>query len=150
MVSDPKPTRSQGDLAEMLEMLLDKGVVVNADVAVSVGDTELLGIELRAAIASFETAAKYGLEFPTGTDMKRVEEAANINDDLEDNSDTDAGVKMSATTGSEMNAERIEESSNSSAETDDTGSTTVPDKNQRDSSVDQYNNGTGESESERE
>jgi hypothetical protein len=134
----------------MLEMLLDKGVVVNADVAVSVGDTELLGIELRAAIASFETAAKYGLEFPTGTDMKRVEEAANINDDLEDNPDTDAGVKMSATTGSEMNAERIEESSNSSAETDDTGSTTVPDKNQRDSSVDQYNNGTGESESERE
>jgi len=82
--------------------------------------------------------------------MKRVEEAANINDDLEDNPDTDAGVKMSATTGSEMNAERIEESSNSSAETDDTGSTTVPDKNQRDSSVDQYNNGTGESESERE
>lgn len=150
MVSDPKPTRSQGDLAEMLEMLLDKGVVVNADVAVSVGDTELLGIELRAAIASFETAAKYGLEFPTGTDMKRVEEAANINDDLEDNPDTDAGVKMSATTGSEMNAERIEESSNSSAETDDTGSTTVPDKNRRDSSVDQYNNGTGESESERE
>ena len=150
MVSDPKPTRSQGDLAEMLEMLLDKGVVVNADVAVSVGDTELLGIELRAAIASFETAAKYGLEFPTGTDMKRVEEAANINDNLEDNPDTDAGVKMSATTGSEMNAERIEESSNSSAETDDTGSTTVPDKNQRDSSVDQYNNGTGESESERE
>jgi len=150
MVSDPKPTRSQGDLAEMLEMLLDKGVVVNADVAVSVGDTELLGIELRAAIASFETAAKYGLEFPTGTDMKRVEEAANINDDLEDNPDTDAGVKMSATTGSEMNAERIEESSNSSAETDDTGSTTVPNKNQGDSSVDQYNNGTGESESERE
>lgn len=77
-MSDPKPTRSQGNLAEMLEMLLDKGVVVNADVVVSVGDTELLGIELRAAIASFETAAEYGLEFPTGTDMKRVESAAGI------------------------------------------------------------------------
>ena len=77
-MSDPKPTRSQGNLAEMLEMLLDKGVVVNADVVVSVGDTELLGIELRAAIASFETAAEYGLEFPTGTDMKRVESAADI------------------------------------------------------------------------
>lgn len=77
-MSDPKPTRSQGNLAEMLEMLLDKGVVVNADVVVSVGDTELLGIELRAAIASFETAAEYGLEFPTGTDMKRVKSAADI------------------------------------------------------------------------
>ncbi|SDY65545.1 gas vesicle protein GvpJ [Halopenitus persicus] len=83
-MSDPKPTRSQGDLAEMLEMLLDKGVVVNADIAVSVGDTELLGIELRAAIASFETAAEYGLEFPTGTDMKRVESAADISPDQSD------------------------------------------------------------------
>jgi hypothetical protein len=75
-VGDPKPTRSQGDLAEMLETLLDKGVVINADVAVSVGDTELLGVKVRAAIASFETAAEYGLEFPSGTDMERVEAAA--------------------------------------------------------------------------
>jgi hypothetical protein len=64
----------------MLEMLLDKGVVINADVAVSIGDTELLGIELRAAIASFETAAGYGLEFPAGTDMERVERAAGVSD----------------------------------------------------------------------
>lgn len=77
-MGDPKPTRAQGDLAETLELLLDKGVVVNADIAVSVGETELLGIEVRAAIASFETAAEYGLEFPTGTDMKRVETAAGV------------------------------------------------------------------------
>lgn len=67
--------RKQGDLAEMVEMLLDKGVVVNADIAVSVGDTELLGIEIRAAVASFETAARYGLEFPEGTDRERIEAA---------------------------------------------------------------------------
>lgn len=83
-MSDPKPTRTQGDLAEMLEMLLDKGVVVNADVAISIGDTELLGIELRAAIASFETAAEYGLEFPTGTDMERVESAAGVSSGVSD------------------------------------------------------------------
>ncbi|AAG20888.1 MULTISPECIES: gas vesicle protein GvpJ [Halobacterium] len=80
-MSDPKPTRSQGDLAETLELLLDKGVVVNADIAVSVGDTELLGVELRAAIASFETAAEYGLDFPTGTDMERVTAAAGVDAD---------------------------------------------------------------------
>ena len=57
-------------------MLLDKGVVVNADIVVSIGDTELLGVKVRAAIASFETAAEYGLEFPEGTDMDRVEAAA--------------------------------------------------------------------------
>lgn len=90
-MSNPKPTRSQGDLAETLEMLLDKGVVVNADVVVSVGDTELLGIELRAAIASFETAAEYGLEFPTGTDMQQVESAANTSADLSESS-TETGV----------------------------------------------------------
>ncbi|GKZ12201.1 gas vesicle protein GvpJ [Haladaptatus sp. T7] len=72
------PTRSQSDLAEMLELLLDKGVVINADIVVTVGETELLGVKLRAAIASFETAAQYGLEFPEGTDMQRVEEAANV------------------------------------------------------------------------
>lgn len=77
-MSGPKPTRNQGDLAEMLETLLDKGVVVNADVAVTVGETELLSIHLRAAIASFETAAKYGLAFPSGTDTERVAEAAGV------------------------------------------------------------------------
>lgn len=77
-MSDPKPTRTQGDLAELVETLLDKGVVINADIAVTVGDTELLGVQLRAAIASFETAAKYGLEFPAGTNMQRVQEAADV------------------------------------------------------------------------
>uniref|UniRef100_UPI00403F0633 gas vesicle protein GvpJ n=1 Tax=Haladaptatus sp. DJG-WS-42 TaxID=3120516 RepID=UPI00403F0633 len=71
-----RPSRQQGNLADMVEMLLDKGVVINADIAVSVGDTELLDIRIRAAIASFETAAQYGLEFPSGTDMERVAEAS--------------------------------------------------------------------------
>ena len=75
-MSDPKPTRTQGDLAEMLELVLDKGVVINADIAVSIGDTDLLGVELRAAIASFETAAHSALEFPSGTQTARVEAVA--------------------------------------------------------------------------
>jgi len=72
MVDDFQPSRQKADLAEVVEMLLDKGIVINADIAVSIGDTQLLGVQLRAAIASFETAAKYGLEFPEGTDMRRV------------------------------------------------------------------------------
>jgi hypothetical protein len=73
---DGGPTRRSDSLADVVEMLLDKGVVINADIAVSVGDTELLGVQLRAALASFETAAEYGLEFPDGTDMRRVEAAS--------------------------------------------------------------------------
>ena len=75
MVDEFQPSRQKADLAEVVEMLLDKGIVINADIAVSVGDTQLLGVQIRAAIASFETAAKYGLEFPEGTDMRRVAEA---------------------------------------------------------------------------
>jgi hypothetical protein len=73
-MSSPGPARQSSDLADMVEMLLDKGVVINADIAVSVGDTQLLGIHLRAALASFETAAQYGLAFPEGTDEERIAE----------------------------------------------------------------------------
>lgn len=75
-MSSAKPTRQKSDLADVLELVLDKGIVINADIAVTVGETELLGIEIRAAIASFETAAEYGLAFPSGTDMRRVEQAS--------------------------------------------------------------------------
>jgi len=73
-MSGAGPMRQQDTLADVVEMLLDKGIVVNADIIVTVGETELLGIHLRAAIASFETAAQYGLEFPDGTDTDRIEE----------------------------------------------------------------------------
>ncbi|KTG10956.1 hypothetical protein AUR64_07215 [Haloprofundus marisrubri] len=75
-MSSAGPTRTSDSLADVVEMLLDKGIVINADIVVSVGQTELLGIELRAAIASFETAAQYGLQFPEGTNMDRVEAAS--------------------------------------------------------------------------
>jgi hypothetical protein len=71
-----QPGANQDSLADVVELLLDKGIVINADIVVSVGQTELLGIRIRAAIASFETAAEYGLEFPAGTDMEAVESAS--------------------------------------------------------------------------
>ena len=61
------PDRGSGTLVHVIETLLDKGLVLNADIMVSVAGVELLGIRIRAALASFETAAKYGLEFPAGT-----------------------------------------------------------------------------------
>jgi len=54
-------------LADVIDRVLDKGLIINADIGVSVAGVELLGIRIRAALASFETAAKYGLEFPSGT-----------------------------------------------------------------------------------
>jgi hypothetical protein len=54
-------------LIEVIERILDKGIVISADITVSVAGVELLGIRARIAIASFETAARCGLEFPSGT-----------------------------------------------------------------------------------
>ncbi len=63
-------TDSNGTLADLIDRILDKGLVINADITVAVSGVELLGIKVRAALASFETAAKYGLEFPSGTNME--------------------------------------------------------------------------------
>ena len=58
-----------GTLADVIDRILDKGLVINADIKVNVVGVELLDIKIRAALASFETAAMYGLEFPSGTEL---------------------------------------------------------------------------------
>lgn len=66
-----EPTRDRGaTLVDLIDRVLDKGVVIDADITVSLAGVELLGIKIRAALASFETAAKYGLEFPSGTNLE--------------------------------------------------------------------------------
>ena len=69
MPLEPIRENSAG-LADVIDRILDKGLVINADVLVSVAGVELLGIKIRAALASFETAARYGLEFPSGTQLQ--------------------------------------------------------------------------------
>jgi gas vesicle structural protein len=65
-----EPVNSTADsLADAVDAVLDKGLVINADILISLVGVELLGIKVRAALASFETAARYGLEFPAGTDL---------------------------------------------------------------------------------
>ncbi|HWQ41452.1 MAG TPA: gas vesicle protein [Desulfosporosinus sp.] len=70
MALEPKKQRSDDSLVALVDRLLDKGLVINADILVSVAGVELLGIKVRAALASFETAAQYGLEFPSGTNYE--------------------------------------------------------------------------------
>ena len=115
MVDEFQPSRQKADLAEVVEMLLDKGVVINADIAVSIGDTQLLGIQVRAAIASFETAAKYGLEFPEGTDMRRVAAAV----DEPELAEGDHPAPVDPTRGVNVSAEPEEESSASEESAED-------------------------------
>jgi hypothetical protein len=59
------PARSEGatDLAEVLERILDKGVVIAGDVRVNLLDIELLTIKLRLIIAGVDTARRMGLNW---------------------------------------------------------------------------------------
>jgi hypothetical protein len=52
-----------GDLADILERVLDKGIVVAGDIAVNLLDIELLTIKLRLLIASADTAREMGIDW---------------------------------------------------------------------------------------
>ncbi|MEW6228414.1 MAG: gas vesicle protein [Bacillota bacterium] len=57
-----QPTRdTQAALVDLLERLLDKGVVLNTDVIVTVGGIPLLGVNLRILLAGMETMLRYGM-----------------------------------------------------------------------------------------
>ncbi|MBL7496594.1 gas vesicle protein [Frankia sp. CN7] len=63
-----RPTRQwtgprSDTLADVLERVLDKGVVIVGDVVVSVLDVELLTLRLRLFIASADTAREMGLDW---------------------------------------------------------------------------------------
>jgi len=48
-------------LIDLLDRVLDKGLVINADIIISVAGIPLLGVNLRAALAGMETMLKYGM-----------------------------------------------------------------------------------------
>jgi hypothetical protein len=48
-------------LVDLLDRILDKGLVIYADVIVSVAGVPLIGVNLRAALAGMETMLKYGV-----------------------------------------------------------------------------------------
>lgn len=56
-----KPERENDSLVELLNRLFTKGVIINADVIISLAGIPLIGIKLQAAAASIETMLEYGL-----------------------------------------------------------------------------------------
>ncbi|MFH1652619.1 MAG: gas vesicle protein GvpJ [Pseudomonadota bacterium] len=51
----------EATLVDLLDRLLDKGLVLNADLVITMGDVPLIGINLKAAIAGMETMLQYGM-----------------------------------------------------------------------------------------
>ena len=48
-------------IVELIDRTLNKGVILNADLIVTVADVPLLAANLRLALASVETMLKYGM-----------------------------------------------------------------------------------------
>ncbi len=55
-----KPER-ENNLVDLLDRLLNKGLILNADLIISVAGVPLIGISLKAALASIETMLDYGM-----------------------------------------------------------------------------------------
>lgn len=57
-----EPTTDDEDvIVDLLDVLLEKGVVLEADVVIGIADIPLVGIKLRAAIAGLTTMREYGM-----------------------------------------------------------------------------------------
>lgn len=73
---------TSGDtLADLLERILDKGIVIAGDIKISIGEVELLQIKIRLIIASVDKALEMGIDWwkedpalSTGARMKKLEE----------------------------------------------------------------------------
>jgi len=54
----------QMNLFDLLDRILDKGVVINGDITVAFAGVDLLSLKINLVIASLETAKRYGIELP--------------------------------------------------------------------------------------
>ncbi|MFD7229285.1 gas vesicle protein [Streptomyces sp. NPDC059881] len=57
------PPDSGGNLADILERVLDKGIVIAGDIRINLLDIELLTIKLRLVVASVERAKEMGIDW---------------------------------------------------------------------------------------
>src|SRR5205823_13292986 len=63
----PLPGRpEQANLADILERVLDKGIVIAGDIQINLLDIELLTIKLRLLVASVERAREMGINWWEG------------------------------------------------------------------------------------
>lgn len=56
------PTRdAHATLVDLLDRILDKGLILDADIIINVAGIPLLGVKLKAALAGIDTMLKYGI-----------------------------------------------------------------------------------------
>jgi hypothetical protein len=85
MLEQPTPRRSS-TLVDVLDRVLDKGLVIAGDIKVSLAEVELLTIRIRLLVCSLDKAEQIGLDWwkhdkhLTGTGLALAEENARLRD----------------------------------------------------------------------
>src|SRR5690349_21668025 len=57
-------TPGQLTIVDLVDRILDKGVVITGDITISIVGVDLLSLKINLVIASLETAKRYGIELP--------------------------------------------------------------------------------------
>jgi hypothetical protein len=66
-------TESRATLVDLLDRVLDRGLVIDADIIISLAGVPLVGVSLRAAIAGIETMNRFGLMTEWDTKIRETE-----------------------------------------------------------------------------
>jgi hypothetical protein len=91
--------KSELTLLDVIDRILDKGIVINGDITVSFAGVDILSLKINLVIASLETAKRYGLELPwekwekekaklTSKDQAKVQGIPEVVSSLQSNSDS--------------------------------------------------------------
>ncbi len=64
-MSDNKVVHSNNNstLADVLDRILDKGIVIAGDISISIAEIELISIKIRLVVASLDKAAEMGIDW---------------------------------------------------------------------------------------
>ena len=65
MATDDEIDTEQLVLGDLLNHVLDKGVVISGTVTISIADIDLLVLDLRVLLTSIETSMRHGIERST-------------------------------------------------------------------------------------
>jgi gas vesicle structural protein len=68
---DPSEAPQSG-LVNLLDRLLDRGLVLSGDIVISVADVDLVYVGLKLLVCSVDTAERYRLGVPRPADLERA------------------------------------------------------------------------------
>jgi hypothetical protein len=80
----PHEAGPAANVFELLDRILDKGIVIVGDIRVSVADIELLKIQIRLLIASVDKAKEMGIDFSWAERIEGSKSKAEMEQKIQD------------------------------------------------------------------